>query len=523
MDKYIDVLGYLLAAVVFSVSFLGARVHATYDATAREIREQSWRVRNALLRGDPVGPPELRDAVAVAHRTTDRVAKLSLVINRLLFTAMTIGYAGAIWLLVQGQTGPPWPYLITSLVFMGGIGVIVIGEFDVRNVGSDQRAAISGSLVGALSGLADAFAAQRWQTVGERLAGLSDLYPDWALLTELRAYLDLRKGNPSQGLQRVRKAIAEDGHLYLAPVVGTACALGNGDPAAGLRLLETLAARSTPLAHLAPLRAGLALSWAHIETMTQGTELMDGQPTGQGAVAKRLAAVLPQRAPSAEALLSKPMPLDIKPAEIPQTAGVLRLLDAWVQGSSVKELEQLAEGSPLAWAVRLMLAADTDAACPGVPQLLELEDSATLETFGLIFLARGRTRDALRMVEHSIRLSPGNYGTHWAMAVTCHRLGWDSAAASSLQKMNTLMPDTWLHDLTQMVFHARARLPDPHVLSEFRREAGNAIEWLQLALLGIHPEKPIAAGAVREIFLERFMAAALHTASRKLTRAGDSA
>lgn len=526
MEKYLDVLGYLLAAVVFSVSFLGARVHATYEATAREVREQSWRVRSALLHGDPVGPPELADTIAVAHRTTDRVAKLSRTVNRLLFVAMAVVYAAAIWLLGHGASGPPYGYLITSLVFFGATSVIVIGEFDVAKVGRDQRSVIARSLVGQLGELAEALTAQRWAAVGARLAALSEIYPDWALMAELRAYLKLRAGRPAEGFQQVRELARERTQLYLTPVVGTACALAADESAAALELLSELMTRQEPVRHLSALRSGLALSWAHMEVMAQEPALSDDRAEVASRLSGRAgpAPVRPAEFPGYP--VEQSLVLDLNPAEIPQTAGLLLLSRSWQGGQDETEMRILAAGTPLGLALRLVLPAQPTDSGPALHDLLDLKDGAALETFGLIFLAQNRTRDALRMIEHSIRIAPGSYRTHWAMALVCNRLGWDTAADASLQKMNMLRPETPLFDLTHRAFRRPGAIdepdgvPGPGELARYFPDGYSTIECIQLALLGIPACTPGRPATVRERFFGRLIESGLASAQPRSAQAG---
>jgi hypothetical protein len=519
MEKYIDVLGYLLAAMVFSVGFLGSRVHATYEATVREVREQSWRLRNALLHGDPVGPMELSDAVAVARRTTDQVARLSRIVNRLLFAAMIVVYIGAVWLLAHGASGPPWAYMITSLVFLGGASVIVIGEFDVRNVGIDQQAAIRGSLVGSASELAAALAAGDLQACKKMLASLAETYPSWALLTELRAYVDLREGLPATGLRRVTQLARTGTHLYLTPVVGVACAVAEEDTAAGLRLLDGLIARNETGRNLMALRAGLALGWAHLETMSQE----HGPAELDAAVGARpgSAGLAPIPSPQQAGGVPGPSgPLDLSPAGIPETAGLLHLARAWWDGQHEGDLRVLAKGTMLESAMHLVLPLGAGAGAPDVHKLLELTDGASLETFGLILLAQGRTRDALRVIEHSIRIAPGRYRTHWAMAVVCHRMGWNSAAQASLQRVSTLQPDTWLADLTSRAFQSPGRAAEARRLADLHPGARNAIERVQLALLGIPALPPQDARNIQGRFFGALAATALASARARPELAG---
>lgn len=507
MEKHIDVLGYLLAAVVFSVSFLGARVHASFDAVAREVREQSWRVRNALVRGEPVGPPELTDTVAVTRRTIDRVASLSRLVNYGLCAAMLVVYVSALVLLAGGTPGPPAAVLITSLVFLGAVSVVVIGELDVRKVDRDREAAVSESLAGAISDLAGALDGQRWADFGSRLAGLSDAYPGWGLLTELRAYLDLVNGDPASGLRRVRGLAAGRGPVYLSAVVGTACALAEDDSAAALRLLDGLAAGGRGARHLPSLRTALGVWWAHLDVLGLGH-----QPTGHsGGAGPGLGSAFagPGRSGGRPPGSAPAQVLDLLPTQIQQTSAALGLSTAW-WSSDEEHLRRLAVGTPLAFALDLVLAGDgaDGGPLPRFDNALRFKDAATLETFGLIFLAKGRTREAFRMIEHSIRIMPGNYRTHWAMALVCQRFGWHTAAEASLQRMNALAPDDPLLALTSRYLSDCGSLPDPGELEQFR--ARGAVPRLMLALLGID----VAAtpgDSVRDLFFGRLVTSALST------------
>lgn len=521
MQAHIDVLGYLLAAMVFSVGFLAARVHAAYDATEREVHEQSWRMRNALLHGDPIGPAELTDTMVATRNTADSVASLSRLVNYGLFAAMVVVYTAALALLAGGAPGPPEAVLITSMVFLGGASVIVIGELDVRKVDRDRRATIAQSLVGWIGGLSDALAAGRLAEFSARLAALAETYPNWALLTELRAYMDLIEGRPGEGFRRVGELIDAHTYLYLTPVVATACALAEGDSAAGLRLLDQLMARKEAARNLASLRTALALSWARMEIMAHD-ELPDQPADIASYPYTRTDDAAPWLAHSpeqVEGFTDKSRVLDLTPAQIPQTAALIDLSRAWQRGQDERELRALAEGTPLAAALRLVLPAGTDDAGPDVHDLLQLKDSATLETFGLIFLAQGRTRDALRMIERSIRVMPGNYRTHWAMAVVCHRLGWLTAAEASLQKMNTLLPDTPLLAVSRLAFTRPDRLPSPGDLDEFFPGGCSNFECIQLALLGIAPKTPFGTEMARERFFGLLVESALAATQPKPARA----
>ena len=128
------------------------------------------------------------------------------------------------------------------------------------------------------------------------------------------------------------------------------------------------------------------------------------------------------------------------------------------------------------------------------------------------------------MIEHSIRMTPGSYRTHWAMAVVCNRLGWNTAAHASLLKMNTLLPDTALFDLTRLVFirpnsfKSLDGVPEAS-LSMFFPEGCDTIGSVQLALLGIETDESYGSATIRERFFGRLIKAALTSSRPKQPRA----
>lgn len=518
MEKHIDVLSYLMTAIVFSAGFVTTRAHSAYQAMQSEVRAQSWRVRSALQQGAPIGPADLAETIAVLRRSDDRVLDLSRLINAGLFLASGVIFWSGLTLLERKAPSPHNSLLMILVVFLGVASVVVISELDLRKVARGRRAMATESLAGWFSELADALAGGRMNQFLARLDGLAQIFPDWTLLGELRAYNDLEAGRPEIGLRRIEGVIRSGGHLYLTPVIGTACAIAAGDRPAALRLLERLADRRETGRERASMHQGLAIAWAHLDALTDGpvAGVTPAPATAPPSNWKRARARTGIRA-KAQAAGRADMPrdparaLDIRASDLPQTAALLDIANRWHRSGDLASLLASASGQPIEFALRLAFTPG-EVSPDAVRGRLRLHDSASLETLGIICLAQGRRRDALRFLERSIRIMPGNHRTHWAMALVCQRLGWHTAADSSLQKMDTLLGQTPLLRVTRMAFSAPDRLPQPGQLREYFAEGIDTLTRLQLALLGIEPPGPVDGGGVKNLFLNRLIADALRTA-----------
>src|SRR5664280_2858891 len=91
----IDTLGYLLAAIVFSVTLLITR---TQEATANSLRdasEASWRMRDAITKGENLSIRELSTALSLAREDKDWSRHATRWVNIGLFLAILVVFLDA--------------------------------------------------------------------------------------------------------------------------------------------------------------------------------------------------------------------------------------------------------------------------------------------------------------------------------------------------------------------------------------------------------------------------------------------
>src|ERR1700682_3261659 len=153
MDKHLDALGYLLAAVVFSVGFLSARIHSNLDSIVRTVSERSRGVRQALAEGRRLAPADLADLLSVIHRSTDYVAVGSRVLNWIIFATTCAVLVDAVGLSMDGARSPYNELIVICLLFVAGFAVVMFSEFDVHRVSIERRREIAASTLGRIQNL----------------------------------------------------------------------------------------------------------------------------------------------------------------------------------------------------------------------------------------------------------------------------------------------------------------------------------------------------------------------------------
>jgi hypothetical protein len=518
MDQHIAVLGFLLTATVFSVGFLSARVHSSFDACELEVNGQTWRIRDALLRGERMSPSNLQGSLTVIRRSRDPVAMVTRVINSLLFAATMALSADAYLLIRKGEPAPKHAFLLISLVLVGSLAVTLIGELDVRKVTRDQRAVIANSLPGRIIRLSSTLDARQYRQADERLAELRDTFPDWGLLAEIQAYSALRQGHADEAYAMIRELVARTDDLYLSHIVGSAAAIGVGDGVGALNLLRTVQERRPRLTGNADLIRAASVYLGHVAALLEVSS-PDTMATSLRATGRRW----PGRRRGSRSFVPETLSLD--PREVPETRQLLQLLAVWDTGVEVAELVAVEPEAQLLAPVVTVLGQPRRG--PAVAPAAPATDAFALETQGLLELAQGDSREALRTLERGVRLSPAQSRLHWAVAVASERIGWAGAAAAALKRAETLDPESPIVRLTHAAAVQAGQAP---ALVDFRaafRAGVRPLDRLHIALLGLRIDGPTGSSGeggttLREQFTTRLLDAAVSSArtSREAHEAG---
>jgi hypothetical protein len=198
-------------------------------------------------------------------------------------------------------------------------------------------------------------------------------------------------------------------------------------------------------------------------------------------------------------------PISLEVASVPETRALLDLMRAWDHGDDARAFARAAAGTPLVRPVNAVLGIGAGEPSQSTPPT---SDPLALETAGLIDLASGRPREALRSLERAVRIAPAMSRLHWAVAVASLRVGWSSAAMSALNRADTLLPSSPIIRVTAAVLGG-AQPPVAEVIAVSRAQI-DALGPFQLALLGVPTPPPTQPPTMRG----RFSAALLQMAAR---------
>jgi hypothetical protein len=483
MDNHLHTVGYLLAALVFTVGFLSARIHSNLDSTVRAVGERSWRVRQAISEGGGLGPADLADLLGVLRGSTDYVAAGSRILNWTIFGAIVAVAVDAVVLLRSGVETPDHVMLVLALLLAASLSVVVFSEFDVRRVAIERRREISASTLGRLQKLARRMEVLDIPGASRELDHLRETFPTWGLLVELEAYLDLLRGTPEDGLGRIDSLVDGDGDLHISAVVGTACCLELEGLGSALELLARIERHSG--GGNQGLHRALAISAGHLPALIASRDfLVSTNPPADQSQSHHVIQELIGEEIERRREPVRGLAFDLDPATLPQTAPLMAALERWEHGGELKDFDS---DGPLSKLLEVVLRPAGEA--PATDSLesyaRDCRDPLTLESFGLVAFACGEPRTALGFFEAAIRLAPAAARSHWGRAIACHRVGWLDASSASLRRVATLSDDAPLLSVTHRLFENQALRIDVDDVASTYPSGLDDMDRFELALLGI--------------------------------------
>lgn len=485
MDKHLDALGYLLAAVVFSVGFLSARIHSNLDSIVRTVSERSRGVRQELAEGRRLAPADLADLLSVIHRSTDYVAVGSRVLNWIIFATTCAVLVDAVGLSMDGVSAPDNELIVICLLFVAGLAVVMFSEFDVRRVSIERRREIATSTLGRIQNLGYAIAESDVAHARRDLDRLRATFPTWGLLVELDAYVDLLDKRPEQGLQRIESLIETERGLYVSPVVGTACCLQLKNRNSALALLSRIERRDPSVSDVQRIHRALAITAGHLPALLA---TVPSQPSySRGEVGRNAVSGATEQKVSHWRQPAEDLSVALDPVAVGQTAPAMRTMQLWDHGSDLSNFGGEGILSRLLLCVlnwEEQSASEKQLVAVLEPRYSDSPDAGMLESVGLVAYTCGEPRVALRFFEAAIRLAPAATRSHWGRAIACHRVGWKDAATTSLRRAITLSDETPLLSLTRIRFSRPSTSLDPAEVAGMYTALGD-MDRFELALLGV--------------------------------------
>lgn len=469
---YLDVTSYMLTVLTFSVGFLSTRRHAHFDVLAKDLADRSWKIRQALNRGEDLGPRDVAEDIATVTAVPDSVAAFARVVNASFFLSACVVVAFG---LVEHEDAPAVTLLL--ILFLSTVLVFALGEYDVRWMERRERDLASGTVLGQLAVIDEALRSRDGSAAKDEIARIREAYPNWGFGRELELALAatgdvLAPGDPHEPGDNPMELLTAGSALHAAPILVAEAQLRRRDMIGALQDFQIVVPRSNGSRTFDRLQLVLGFAAGLPRIVFTDPGLPSHWLDDQGGLELGLRS-LPAVRKASEALHDF-------------SSGVG--LHAWMSRH---------EGTP-AWLVARAATVHEDS----LPELLTMANdpmySGSLNSLGIVCLARGRDLDALRVFEAAIRVRPNSSTSHWGRAVSCHRRGWEDAAHESLRRAESLDPaSVRILNMTGEVLAGRD-------MSQLANQSGepqwSTWEAIQMALLGCRVlDVQTATGARREL------------------------
>jgi hypothetical protein len=476
----IDTVGYLLAALVFSIGFLSQRRHASLDSLGKNVYDRSANIRKSIESGNPPGPSDLEEDLALGLDSRDPVAVFSRAANWLIvLSCLGLGALGIVGTIREAGSAEDKDTQIISMVILVASAIVLtaVSEYDRRRLDVQFKTLTKGSILGTIYNFRQAMAKDQISQARDELESIAPRYPGWVLLAELLAEVEVRAGNWPDAqavLDRIDEIPAPS---HFVPLLRAALEIERQDPAHGLVIVDTQSARDGASRYDTFLRDGLSLMAGRPQAMFSGTAAGTLQ------------------------LPTKLYELDPDVSKISEIARMVAMVSDWQ--SNVETTRWLAEAHdlPVAAVVRMAVSADPEADPDWDASLHDLlsrdEFASALNSAGMVCLARRRFTDALTLFEAAIRARSSSSTSHWGRAVACHDLAWTEAAADSLRRARSLQLAPVLANFTEQFLSGKPMThPEQYTLQTTGQEA-TGLELLQFALIGAEPPVQRATDSLR--------------------------
>jgi hypothetical protein len=237
MGPHLDVIGYLLAGIVFSVSLLVSRTQAATSAAIQNAVETSWRLRDAIHGPDYLNIQDVTMALAVADREPDPARNLTRIVNLGLYMAIAVAFGDAVRLLSEGAPRPTDALLLSCLMVGAATLVFALGEFHHRYEMLRAKREINETLVGLLWRL-DWALREDHPTAAIIVSSLRRQYPMWSMLQDFECISEYLSGNFEGAIAIGERVIISGAPTYHAPLLVTASAIRLQVPHRAVEILE---------------------------------------------------------------------------------------------------------------------------------------------------------------------------------------------------------------------------------------------------------------------------------------------
>jgi tetratricopeptide (TPR) repeat protein len=513
VEKHIDTMGFLIAAIVISISLLGDREARRSEQQVLRTQEFQDKLRETLRLRLRITPRIVSEWVRLAAARPDRVILAARLLNTSLIAIVVIVGLDALRLLYFTKTeGPPDATLLVVGLMAGAVLTGFYGEFHARTERTRAErefarsdlgllAKVSESLVPAARAKRDSpqwkfeprsISPDRISKLEGRVEQVGERFPNWDLVPELKAMAKLVRGDAPAAVETLLAEHSKGSEVYNLPILLTAAMTRVGDLDKVLPRLDEVAARTSGDRVLDELRFDLGLVNAHRDQLFSAT-------------------AVPYIDEFSEV---DPLAFDIPLGDVKETSQLRDFGRAWTDSTAAPGWRPDANPEelrrPISWLWQIINGEEPDG---GIAEVRAWRDSsrdaAALQSLGFGCLAVGRGDDAVELFESAIRFDSSSGSAHWGAALSYFQRSWRDKAWTSLKRARICEYSAVICDLTEDHFKGAKDISYEGTTHKFGRRPELA-EQLDLSLLGV--DSMIKNdGTPRNKFAARFVASAWST------------
>lgn len=463
MEKHIDTMGFILAAIVISITLLGEREARRSEIQIQEVRGSLSALRTSLRALQRVSPRDVTEMVRRARVERDVLVRAARLLNSTLIgIVVVVGLDGLRLIYLEDVEHPADAALLVLGLMTGAVVTGAYGEFHARTERHRADREFKNSDLHHLAELSDELAARTPSAKADGLvATIRERFPAWDLLPELDAMLSLQRGDAESAVATLtdQNEAKADGHNF--PILLATAMSRTGQMDDCLSILETLAIRRTEDLVLRELTFDLGLANAHRSCLF-GAET-PGPTTSTESGSDRLS-------------------FDLSLNDFDETRELRDFGRAWTNKIvGGEEWKPTSPHHPITWLWALL---EGSLPASGILRLREwrdtTKDAAALESIGFGLLAVRQGDEAIEMFDAAIRLNSSSPSGHWGWSLAYFDRSWAEKAVTGLKRARTCglseglfqLTDLWLHkhelppfDRSAHIFGARPTLQDKVDLS----------------------------------------------------------
>jgi hypothetical protein len=441
----VDTLGYLLAAMVFSVTLLINRTQESANSAMRDASDASWRLSELISKPDGAAVADITSALIIARENRDWTREVTRWVNAGLFLSICVAFLDAERISWWDPPHAQDTALLAALLMGSAVLVFVLGEFHHSYWARRSRNRIRMTLVGQLLVL-DTLIRERDISGAEMALDLiARSYPRWNFLAVMRCRLAYLQDDDLGSIRMGEDVFDEVGMSYSAALVMAAAAVRLGTPQKALSIFESADGEKRTREFI-ELSRTVGLLAGNFDCLIEPDP---GVPHEASDV------VQPLNTSSQrwnDRLENEPSSLDFSFDDFEPLVSAASVYYAWHNEEMVPD-DLFAKPEPLSLVIKSLSPSGVDLEAFDKLAQWSVESNSTYgsEIAGIVGLALGRPNVSYNLLLRASSTRPASSRLHLLMAISASRMGWHDRARVALANSAQLGGlDSAVYDLARV-------------------------------------------------------------------------